>query len=446
MSTAGTRIIGVEHRVAGFAEVPESILRSKLGAAAWHVWQVLRGHRDRQGMTHITVNGICNARGYVPTNKHVVVDALKRLGAAGLVESVGWQPKQVPQGSRFVTRDVYVRCVRGDIPLIAIAGAARCAVPEQTKAWATEASAHGGARMGAGKKPRMAIQVPSTSNQAPSTPPGETANQVPSPSSIYVNSTGDRTRSSQGKNAPSGAAVLSFEDERGAGFGGSAPRALPSINVPLVGLPTYPGNAVVRAAEVPPPLKLKSSDPEDYQVRHLASCFRGAVERQYGAKCFLLANISPKSKSYGVLARAAAQLVSYDTAPAAWCIYAVRRWWLARTHTGGWTEGQPVPLPPIGVVFSIAQMEKRLSDEEDREVVASHAQGGRLVYGKTHKALLVRYAEMRAAVMRGELRAAALGMFFPATSYDDMVDAARAEAIDIRNRLEDEIKRGRMPW
>ncbi len=444
MSNVATRLVGVEHRVAGFATVPEEELKVKLGRPAWHVWLVLCARRDRQGLTHITTKGIARAEGFVPMHEKNVRDALVRLTRASLVEVIGWQPKQVPCGKRWTTRDVYVRRVRG-ARMLSLAGAERVAVPEETRAWLESAATHGGKRMGAGRK--KSNQGLSTSNQGLSTPPGLGANQGLSPSSVYVSGESLRTRSSQEKNAPtSGASVLRFEDERGAGFGGGAARPLPSPSFPLAGLPPYPGDSIVRAAEVPPPLKLSPSDPEDYQVRHLAACFRGAVERQYGSKCFLLANLSPRSKSYALLAKAAQQLIAYDTAPAAWCIYAVRRWWLARTHTGGWTEGMPVPLPPVGVIFSASQMEKRLADEEDREVVASSAQGGRLALGKTHKALLVRYHDLRRAIGQGMPREEALAKFFPASTYDDMVEAARAEAVDMRNRLEDEIKRGRMPW
>lgn len=218
------------------------------------------------------------------------------------------------------------------------------------------------------------------------------------------------------------------------------------VSTPMRGLPPYPGWSLVAPAQVPDPPKLKPTDPEDYKVRLLAHAFRGAVESVYGTRCFLLANLTAKSKSYRLLASAATALEQAEVAPVAWCAHAVRRWYLIRTHTNGWREGMPVPLPPIGVVFSAKSITEKLSDESYKASVESSAAGGRAIFGNTHKALLVRYQELRAAVARGETVSDAMAIFFPGSSYEDMVDAAKNEAIDTRNRLQHEISRGKFVW
>ncbi len=450
MSFHPQRVVGVEHRVAGFAEVAEEELKRKLGRAAWHVWQVLCVHRDRRGVVRVSTRAIAEARGFMPTNRHVVKDGLRRLTDAHLVQRIGWSgrkllPTGLPIPVKFERRCMGAR-------QLSVAGAERCAVPIETKEWLVSAKTYGGPRPGTGRPksstPNPPNQVPPTLNQVPPTPPPKRANQVPPTTTLYVSMSDTvvgqgGSLPSEGNNAPAGAQVLILGD---AEIEGGARRAAPMLSLPLAGLPLYPGNSVVAAAAVPDPPKLMPDDTEERAVRLLAWGFRGAVEREYGASTFLLAKLSPKSKSYVLLAQAAQLLRQYDIAPAAWCAYAVRRWYLARTHSPGYVKGAPVALPPVGVIFSPAQIDKRLSDEDHRDTVESLIRGGRLVFGKTHKALLVRYQAMRSAVIGGQPRAEALALFFPGSSYDELVEAARVEAKEIRHRLEADVARGKMVW
>lgn len=451
MSSATSRVVGVELAIAGFAEVLEDDLKRKLGHAAWHVWQVLCVHRDRQGITHITQTGIGRAKAFVPMRERNVERAMRRLEAAKLVERIGWTEREVPKGAKTVVCEVYLRRVRGARQLVSLAGAARVSVPLETKAWMRTANTHGGRRMGAGRKESSEGNPQSSGGNPPS--PGAQSSEG---SDMYkrARALGDGPRGSlptEGNQAPNevGASGL-LRDESMAGMGtsfrGRATRMLPPASAPIEGLPPYPGYSICAPASVPDPPRIKPDDPEDYRVRLLASAYRGAVEREYGTKCFLLAKVSPKAKSYAQLLKAAELLAAFDVAPAAWCIFAVRRWFLARTHARGYVKGQPVPLPPIGVVFSEKQITDRLADEDKRGTVEESAVGGRIIFGNTHKALLVRYNEMRRAVMSGHAPAEAMGLFFPGSSYDDMLETARVEAKEIRHRLEDDIRRGRLVW
>lgn len=220
------------------------------------------------------------------------------------------------------------------------------------------------------------------------------------------------------------------------------------LSTPLRGVPSYPGISVVAPAVVPDPIKLADDHSEEYRVKLLASAYRGAVEKQYRKPCHFMKRFTRRAASFGLLVKAAALLQAFDVAPAAWCIWSVRRWYLARTHQAGYVAGAPVPLPPVGVVFSARSIEDRLADSDRRYVVEDSAVGGRLIFGKTHKLLLKRYGEMRGALIAAgpNSRAAVVERFFPGTTYDDMVDAARVEAVEIRNKLEDRVARGEVIW
>lgn len=450
------RIIGVELSVAGFAVVDENDLAKKLGHAPWVVWQMLTARRDRQGITHATIASMTKARGYEKFSHRTVKKALARLRKAGLVEHIRTKWERTPAGVSY--RGV-VRRIRGARQLSAV-GAERVAVPDETKHWLSFACSKGGKRVGAGKKPGSFSSLPAgeskgaageskgaagasqRSNQRGphSTNTLRTSSEQLEKESTYV----DPSPSPQAP--PAHTSKEEIESAHGAALLGRSQRTPLQRSTPLKGLPAYPGWSVVAPALVPSPPLLVPTDPEDYKVRLLANAFRGAVEREYGVKCFLLANVTPKAKSYRALVEAALLLEGFGVAPAQWCCYAVRRWYLARTHSGGWTEGSPVPLPPINVIFSKKQITEKLSDREKLGAVTSQAQGGRAIFGTTHKALIVRYNEMRAAILRGHRYEEAMAMFLPGTSYEDMVDAAKNEAIDTRNRLDRDVSRGKIIW
>lgn len=454
---AAARVVGIELGVAGFTTIEEDALEKKLGYSAWLVWQILCARRDRQGVTRVTRLGIANAKGYCKLNERVVQDALARLRAAGLVEDIGWKECRVPKGTRFVIRKVFLRRVRGARQLC-VGGTWRVSTPTKTRDWLKEAPGHGGKRMGAGRKKTPRGTESSTANSESSTANTPHLPAESSTATEYLNVPIGSSRSG-GEASPNGEATHSPKPARTTpfqvlhaggveiGFTGSAKRTQPMPSTPIPGLPPYPGWSVLAPAQVPEPPKLNPEDPEEFRVRLLAAAFRGAVDRQYGGKTYLLANLSERAPSYKSLVKAARLLAQFDVSPYAWCIYAVRRWWLARTHTiPNWKQGDKVPLPPVSVIFSEKQITEKLADEKHHEAVVSSAQGGNAQFGKTHTKLLKVYAEMRAAIMRGMDTDAAREKFFPGTTYDDMVDASKAEAIDIRNRIDLNIKRGNIPW
>lgn len=437
MSAVAHRIVGVDHAVAGFAEVSQEVLARKLGHAAWHVWQVLCARRDRRGETHVTLPGIANAYGFVPMGVANVRRALARLKRAGLVEDIGWRMAEVPYGRTTRTLRVFMRRVRGARQL-SVVGRERVSVPFETATWLKTAATWGGMRVGAGRKKQGAGES-SVAVAPPLTGESSVAPELNTSTSAPEHKAGRGSVLSEQKAGRAGEVI---ETSLGAVLLPEKRRRRP----PAQPLLAYPGVSVVAPAYTPPPPKLRDTDDEAVQVAQLAAAFRACIEREYGGRCYLLSKLSRRAPSYAKLARAAELLRAFDVAPMAWCAFAVRRWRLARTHAPGYVDGTPVPLPPISVVFSVRQIEERLEDEDRRDVVETCCVGGRAIFGKTHKALLQRYAQMQGALLSGATAEAAKERFFPGSLYDDMVDAAKVEAVETRMRLDDDARRGRWVW
>lgn len=482
MSDIRTRLIRKDVSVAGFAQVLTKNMRQALGHSAFHVWSVLVEKSDHMGMTHITTQGIARCQGFVPMKPRTVKKALATLRSLGLLVDQGWRRAVVPGAKRPIK--TYWRQVFGAPLLATMREDATCAVPKNVKEAISVASGWGGKRPRAGRKPLQRQCVKGTATAVRKPLPVQSKNALPLqcgnhpqgdestvslpkssvslPHGIQVCPAIVNTKSThvergvtwtsssfqEKKNAPPGGA--SFRplvlDETEAGFSGSVTRTPLMLSTPIPDLPPYPGNSIISPATVPDPAKLTTAHDDADRVRILAAAFRGAVEHQYGVRCYLLAKVSPRAKSWNVLVRASLKLLEYDVSPVAWCTWAVRRWYLARTHSPGYAKGGPVPSPPIGVVFSTKGIDDRCADEERRYVVQESAVGGRVIFGATHKTLIRRYTEMRAAINRGMSPKEAKGKFFPGTKFDDMVEGARVEAIEIRSRLEEDIRRGTHVW
>lgn len=441
---------GVELGVAGFCTVSEDRLRKAIGRAPFEVWQVLCRYRNRQGFTFVSQETIAREVAGRPSYDRVK-RALKRLKVCGLVQIVGWKEKNSVMRSCTEEREVFFRRVLG--ARVALEkGPDRVRVPDFTKEWVMRKKEHRGGprvRLAGGQKVESKNRpTPSKTAQPPQSKNRPRSSLTLSKSTAFKGCDGFilKNETHAPPNVVGAADVPSFgsETELGSSFGGGTkPHLVKVAHRERAKLPSITWS-VITPAMTPPPSKLQESDPEEFRVRLLAQSFRSAVESEYGGRCFLLARVSPRSRSYAVLAKAAKRLQDYSVAPAAWCLWAVRRWRRARMHEPGYVEGQAVPLPPVHVIFSVKHIDDRCADPDDRFVVEECLPGRRVIYGKTHKALLTQYAKAQTAVMQGCTADEALTKFFPGTSFDDMVEAARAEAKEIRYNMEHDALRGKV--
>lgn len=138
--------------------VLEKDLRAKLGYTAYHVWDILRVLRDEVDNCHVTVNGICRAKGFTELTAAAAKEGLKRLYAAGLIEHLGWEWRRARIGpvghpdTRTVCRKVFVRRVYGD--MVRNIHGTWVKVPKACAEWVREANGWGGKRPGAGRPPK----------------------------------------------------------------------------------------------------------------------------------------------------------------------------------------------------------------------------------------------------------------------------------------------------
>ncbi len=436
LTLASNAALGVSASTAGSVIVAADRLRRVLGLRAWHVWQVLCAHRDRDGYTHITVRGIARARGFVAINHRTVEDALRRLEAAGLVQRIDWMPREVQRGARTIKRSVYIRRVLGAL-LPDDGCGSRAAIPEVTKNWGSTAAVWGGRRAGAGRRKRgegMAEknQVPGgVSNSSTGTDKREESKRVSitSEESLLPSEAKPAARASRAGDASS-----FLMGER------TSPVTL--LATPAPGLPPYPGVSVIECARIPDPPKLREEDGPEVWAVLLATLFKNAVEKRYGVREFQFRNEATirRSKHFNKLQLFAEKLFAHDIPPGAWVAFRVDEW---KANTKERRSGAP-ETPTVGYVFSmraVTDMRWRF-----REAMGDGDIGGRALYGKSHRELLRRYTKMHAAINAGMRKAEARERAFPGDLWDVLLDAARAESAELRRNLSMQVKRGDFLW
>lgn len=260
-------------------------------------------------------------------------------------------------------------------------------------------------------------------------------------SSSYIS--GTRSLPSEEKPTADAAGVIRvFQDGIGHVFGGTS-------RAPLMpeGMPPYPGPGVIDAPRVPAPPKIAATDPDDYRIRVLMNAFVAAIEveykiRQRAKRREFTSGKSLDAKTRKMLLGSARLLEQFGVAPAAWCVFATRRWLHAREHTDGKVDMHP----PLGVVFSERMISEQCTDAERRSTVTECALGGRVLFGPTYRKLGRRYQSMQTALLQGMTLPDALAKFFPGNLYDELVEAARIECAETQYRLERDVRAGRFVW
>lgn len=144
----------VAQTVAGSATVPLDTFQKRLGPTAYQVWASLCDLRDAEGSTHITRKGIARR-----LRTHGLTDgkakaALAKLDRLGLVVGDGHIDKVVPDRALGcdVLENVYTRKVYGALAVSPTRKVVQ--VPSAVFVAITKTGAWGGARPGAGRKPK----------------------------------------------------------------------------------------------------------------------------------------------------------------------------------------------------------------------------------------------------------------------------------------------------
>lgn len=439
---AHARIVGVSPSVAGRAVVSEDELAKKLGRAAWLVWQILASKRDREGVSRCYGKALTRAQGFQTVSRGAAHKALRRLEQAGLIERIGYQT--LPTGTKIGVRKmpVYTRRVLGARLLGVASSAAQMAVPAITAQWMARSPGWGGARKGAGRTADHERRQRSNAIQEES---GDLVFKG-SPIIYITKSVGKKglteslRPSDEEDCAPGGASSVSFsETDLGSTIAGNNNRPV-IVTAIGGGVPPFPGQAIVAPATVPNPPVYKESDSPEHLAQTLLDSYYGALEVFFDQRFPRKRGAVRRHKEYKLLRTFAAQLVAHEIPPAIWCMFRIERYAKAPAAK---TKGRPA-YPPVSFICNA----KAINEDrwQFRAAWGDARVGGRAVFGPKHKALISRYREMHAAIVRGASRKDAKKEFFPGDAYDRMVDAARIEAVETLNKLITRAARGEFLW
>ena len=470
MSWHARLLDGIAPTLAGAQLVPLLDLRRALGERTLEVWLRLCARRDRfTGLTHVSVEGLGEARWQKGARKFMprsVQASLARLREAGLVIDQGRKWARVRQGVVWAVRQVWYRQVLGALLARDSRGLDEAIVPYVTADWMRTAKGWGGAREGAGRRPKVPREVESSwgvRNQA-DVSEGEFKLVSRSIDPKKRDPKGTDVSATQRQAADAAQAFASDEREaEGLAIGSVRREVAPAFGA-LPGLPPYPGASVVRAATVPPPPKLHPDDGWERHLALLARAYEGAclhrwpVEqrartRQRGAakgQTYMLRPTgmlghptSAKWDAFRDVCREASDLLmALDVSPHAWASFSAQRWKGMQEHRDGERTGKVAKWPPVAWLWS----PKRLAEDGSSQAVAECAEGGRVVYGQIHKQLLARYAELHRAASLGTPIAQALADTMPIAEYDRLVLEARREAQEIQDDLRRRARAGEWLW
>lgn len=386
--------------------------------------------------------------------------ALRRLEAAGLVRSLGWQRHRVENKltGRDAWRGVYVREVLGAMLLKRTDNMNErdeYLVPDATAEFMRAYKpTRGGARMGAGRPSKTptsprAKKAPGIQNRAgaplaANSKPGRLSTSVDvreSEETRFSLSPSEKEKTGAG-GAPSFSSHEGPQEPEVLTGGSGAFR--PTLSVLAVAhreVPAYPGQAVVAPAFIPhPPLLDADLTPVQLALKLMAA-YRGAMNAVFGGRCNILArgDIS-KAKGFKNLVAFAGELIAHEIPPAVWCYFAAQSWKAQPA-----SAGRP-KLPPLSVVFNLDRIETKRR-WQFRQVWGDGKIGGTAVFGKKHRELLARYQRLaHALAFRPGEAAAAVAEAFPGDLYEELLDAARLEAKENRIRLESKIAKGEFVW
>ncbi len=446
--------------VAGRSRVRVEALRKKLGDAAWWVLRRLWTVRDRNGATHVTNNGLANMRGWVVEALRVVRKACARLKLAGLIEVVGWHDHRVPYGRGMITRQVFVRRVRG-APATGTLGAELFVdVPAVTAAWLSTACSWGGAR--ARKKPEIAADESRIKGGRPAVKRGRPPELQEGPPISYISSgvsdsalltssaetavgataasvppsAGDRSWLAE--EGPTGRAATTTTLGEGLGVPTrGAPPVLPTT--PLRGAPPAPWG-LVPLVTLPGPPRLEAGMSDTEAAVRIATAYNEAVRARFGAvQKFIAWGNGPiqKSKHWSMLCKVRKILEEHEIAPIAWAAWSCDIWREYNTSTAP---------PPVAWVFGPKRVAERRGWFESS---AGAYAGGRIIMTPAKRKLVESWTRMRLTIDRAQAWAdpsAIADEFFPGDSFARLVALARDEAATEQASLRSRADRGVFLW
>lgn len=352
---------------------------------------------------------------------------------------MGWDYRTFQRGRRKVKTRVFVRRVFGEVRLEqrtlktwtdVKAGPKELAyVPLLTAQWLETALVWGGKRHGAGRKNGVGLMKES------SVPRADLIKGTAVITNKQNTTTGEHPFCER---MPAEGGVYLQAEKLGTFTGNIAAVPAPTYDTCLEGVPPFPDFDVVMPARIPSPPHLDPNESTDNNAQLLDRAYRQALQFRLGMTTRSARNIS-RSKNYKALVRAVEDVLSAEVDPTSWAV------WSATVWKDFACKGRKLRRPTVAWMFSAKRLKERAGwfRRESRQL------GGQLIYGKKHRELLSRYARMHSELRktpRGDVAAIVDHHFPPRATYDQLVNAARAEADANRRRYETILSRGGFIW
>lgn len=202
-------------------------------------------------------------------------------------------------------------------------------------------------------------------------------------------------------------------EDKGSRFAGAAPRTSLVWASMLAQhdriIPPYPSPSVVEVATLPGPPLINPNDSDTRKVWRVMQAYTTAIRHLYGAS-FVFSRLTEedvqRSKHFKAVLAAVPHLEALRLPPLAWVAFSAYAWRAYVVHGGkgrSWdsapsqTKGPRASTPPSAVwTFSVQRITSRTDWFSWLE---SHWRGGRMVVSDAHRALMRRYARLRAALV-----------------------------------------------
>ncbi len=257
--------------------------------------------------------------------------------------------------------------------------------------------------------------------------------------SIYDSERVDPLSSSkEEKNPASDAGVLQLPaaPEKDAGFQGAR------SSTPLFARSPIP-RPWIDTARIPPPPLLDADDPPDTLARKVAKAYTGALDKVFHARHWGFKGYDPsKWKGYSQLVAGARLLAEYQIAPATWVLWCFKSW---KNYVAKTAQSRKVKeYPPPRWVFAQTRIEERKGwfRREESEFIYN-----RVINGPKVKELIATwYAYQADLYTPGSDPNACVRKHFPGDTYERMVEGAKAEAAEYRQRLAKHAEEGVFLW
>ena len=403
---------------AGARRAPAVDVRRRLGEVPWTLWCYYREIQDDGGFVHPTIDRTAERLGLSPRR---VRRAHERLSKARVLVPLGSSLSRCAKHA-----DRVVKVYEWHLPAVVVG---EFVYAPQDVAKAIDAmNQHGGARRGNRAKSLsiFSSRVAYSNTNTRSSFSLRENNDMPPPERARrscVFSKGERV-----------------DGEMIVGQGAAVSSAWWSWVFNSMNAPPVPGDAVVPPVVIPAPPKItdvQGGGPHSREV-YLAACYRSVVTRVTGKPCHTLRRGLVRSRWLATLTKAADAFQQHDVCPAVWLLWVAKEWHQRRGP-------KPIPMP---AAFAVGRIERHhgwcLSD--------AYHPPARFEPQSLHKALIRRHALMMRDLRRlngdttPSVVRAVVERRFPAGEWEQLVDAARAEAEVAQSRVTHQARRGDWLW